>query len=352
MKYVALCMIALAGMAACSDDLDGSHGGGMNLGNEPASTPIAAISGNALFVVNGESNSISVIDPVKNTVDGTIELENAMYPHHIYASHDRSKLAVAVPGMDMSGGHHGGMSGMQGAVMILDAKTGATLASTMLDQMNHNAIFSADDSEVWTTQMTMGGKVLVLDAGTLKTKASIDVGDMPAEVAFSRDGKLAFAANGMSNSVSIIDTATKRVIKSVDVAADPVLPSLGDDGKMYVDSEEGKEVAVIDPASQSVTLRYKLGFTPGMARTAPGGTELWITDGDNGKVVFNMVGQDMKMGEVATGTGAHGIAFSADGKTGYVTNQTAGTLSVVDVASHKVTATIPVGQKPNGLVFL
>jgi len=355
-------IVALASpVAGCSSSSDGAAGmnmdGGMDMdgmggnGAAPSSTPIAEITGDAVYVVNGGDNSISVIDPGPNKVIGTIMLKNAMYPHHIYLSHDKSMLALAVPGMDMSGGHQGAMDGMHGAVMVLDAKTGATMTSTMLDQVNHNAIFSADDTEIWTTQMMMGGKVLVLDAMKLTTKATIDVGDMPAEVTFSPDNKLAFVANGMSNNVSVIDVATKKVLKTVSVGNDPVVPNPGTDGKMYVDCEEGKQVAVVDPASQTVTLTYNLGFTPGMARTTPAGTELWVTDGDNGKVVFDMVGQDKKMGEAATGAGAHGIAFSADGRTGYVTNQGAGTVSVIDVSTHKVTATIQVGAKPNGLAF-
>ncbi len=144
--------------------------------------------------------------------------------------------------------------------------------------------------------MTTGGKVLVLDAMTLKTKSTIDVGDMPAEVTFTKDGKLAFVANGMSNNVSVIDVATKKVTKTIAVDADPVGAWPGDDGKMYVDCESAKTVKALDPASLSVIRSYNLGFTPGMARTTPAGDALWITDGDNGKVVRDMTTMDMKMG--------------------------------------------------------
>jgi len=349
-----------AGCSSSSNDNGGGTDAGMNMdtgmamdgmgsmdGAAPTSTPIPEIQGDAVYVVNGGDNSISVVDPVQKMVMGTIQLQNAMYPHHIYLSHDKSMLAVAIPGMDMSGGHQGGMDGMHGAVLVLDAKTGATMASVVLDQMNHNAIFNADDSEIWTSQMMMGGKVLVLDAMTLTTKATIDVGDMPAEVTFSSDGKYAFVANGMSNDVSMIDVASKQTLKRIATGTDPVVPSPGDDGKVYVDCEQGKQVSVIDPSTQKVSSTHDLGFTPGMARKVPGVTSLWVTDGDNGKLV-DIAGTTTA---VATGAGAHGIAFSADGKTGYVTNQMAGTLSIIEVATRHVTATVHVGQKPNGLVY-
>src|SRR5262245_54808639 len=63
-------------------------------GDAPTSTPIAAITHNALFVVNGADASISVINTDTNEVAGTIALEHASFPHHIYLSADRSKLLV------------------------------------------------------------------------------------------------------------------------------------------------------------------------------------------------------------------------------------------------------------------
>jgi YVTN family beta-propeller protein len=174
---------------------------------------------------------------------------------------------------------------------------------------------------------------------------------MPAEVTFSKDGKHVFVANGTSNNVSVIDPATKTVVKTVAVDADPVGAWPGSDGVMYVDCETAKTVKAIDATSFAVTRTYKLGFTPGMAKTTLAGDALWVTDSDKGQVVFDMTSMDMTMGSAATGAGAHGIAFSADGKTGFVTNQGAGTLSIVDVKTQKTTGSVTVGAKPNGLVF-
>jgi YVTN family beta-propeller protein len=119
---------------------------------------------------------------------------------------------------------------------------------------------------------------------------------------------------------------------------------------MYVDNEAGKSISAIDVGTLSVVRTYALGFTPGFAATAPGG-ELWVSDDDNGRVVFYRTDSDVKLGELATGAGAHAIAFSADGSRAYVTNQRADTVSVVDVSARAVLATIPVGSKPNGVIF-
>ncbi len=340
-----LCTIML-GMNACSNSM-----GNMNMSvKEPTSTAITAIAFDALFVVNGGDNSVSVINTENSTVAATIKLQNAAFPHHLYLSPDKMMKALAVPGMDLSAGHTGGMAGMMGSVMLMDAQTGATMKSRMLEAMNHNAIFSPDGKEIWTTQMMDNGTVLVLDASSLATMKTIAVGAMPAEVTFSRDGKYAFVCNGASNTVSVIDVAAKNVVKTIAVGKDPVGAWQGSNNVMYVDNEEGKSVTAIDAQTLNVVRTYNLGFTPAMAATAPNG-ELWITDTDNGKVVFFSLTSDAKLGELATGAGAHALAFSGDGKTAYITNQNAANVSVIDVATKKVSKTLTVGAKPNGAVW-
>jgi YVTN family beta-propeller protein len=322
----------------------------------PSSQPIEPFAGNAAFVVNGGDNSISVIDAETNELAATIELEHVDYPHHIYLSDDDRRMLVAVPGMDLSEGHGGGHGGghgaeaMESSILVLDSRDGATLRARKLETMNHNAIFSPDGQEVWTSQMTSPGSVLVLDASTLETKATIAVGDEPAEVTFAPDGRYAFIANGGSDSVSVIDASSKMVVSTIDVGETPVGAWPGSDGVMYVDNEAGKSLTAIDASTLAVVRTYDLGFTPAMAAVSPAG-ELWVTDTDGGKVVIYAAAEDTAQGEIATGAGAHAIAFSADGQTAYVTNQHADTVSIIDVASRAVVDTIEVGSKPNGMVF-
>lgn len=314
-------------------------------------TPSLSVDYDALYVVNGGDGTVSVIDTITNKVAATIKLRKAKFPHHIYMSADRSTLLVAVPGMDMSGGHKGGMAGMHGKIFKLDARSGKTLKQVTLPAMNHNAIYSPDGTEVWTSQMAVPGSVLVLDAQTLATKSSIAVGDQPAEVTFSSDGKRAFVAAGGSNEVTVIDVATKTVVQDVGTAADPVGAWQGKNGVAYVDSEEGKTLAAIDTSSLSVLRTWDLGFTPGYAALAPDEQTVWVTNADAGSVVLKAIDADTTVAEIACGAGAHAIVFSGDGTTAYVTNQFSASVSVIDVTSRQVTTTIAVGTKPNGILW-
>ena len=96
-------------------------------GNDKSTSPGSAnITYPAAFVVNGESNSISVIDLATDEVRQTIALPGVSWPHHIYLSPAKDKLALGIPGTDLSGGHTSmGSSAMMmsGKIMILDATT-------------------------------------------------------------------------------------------------------------------------------------------------------------------------------------------------------------------------------------
>lgn len=311
----------------------------------------------AAYVVNGENGSISVIRLSDNTVNTEIMLMDRnnmiMWPHHIYLNPTKNQLAIGVPGMDLSAGHSGGMEGMNGRVLIIDPTTLTIIKNLSVPIMNHNAVFVNNGSEIWTSQMDSLGKVLVYDATSYTLKNTISVGEEPAEVTLSADGTKAYVCNGKSNSVTIINPTTKAVITTVSVPANPVGAWTASNGKMFVDCEDGQKVVVLDVATNAIDQTIDLGFMPGFAAYSASNNELWVTDPMAGKVHYWTWDAGMNMwvqgGSIATGAGAHAIAFT--GSTAYVTNQTANTVSAVNVTNRTVTKTINVGKKPNGIVI-
>ena len=229
---------------SCKKDLNSNSTHDLNI-NYPAA-----------FVINGGSNTLSVIKLSDGTVTQTIDLTKQpmegmdpmatgiVWPHHIYVNPLKTQLAIGVPGMDLSGGHSGGMFGMTGKFAVLDAEKGYITKVVDIPVMNHNAVFSPNGSEIWTARMEEMGKVLVYDASTYQLKNTMAVGMQPAEVTFSYDGTMAFVANGGDSSVTAIDAATKNVIATIPVGSDPVGAWPGSDNKMYVDNEEGKIIHV------------------------------------------------------------------------------------------------------------
>ncbi len=319
----------------------------------------------AVYVINGENSSISVINLATNNVTETIKLgeggaahsnkDMIMFPHHITLSADAMNLAIGVPGVDLSAGHTSGAAhtGMQGKIVVVDATKGTIKHNVTTPLMNHNAIYSPDGKEIWTTQIDNSGKCLVYDATTLTLKNTIIVGIQPAEITISQDKQYAFVANGGSNSVTVIKIADKTVVKTIVVGEDPVGAWTGSDNKMYVDNEKGKTISIIDVATLAVVETINLGFTPGYATYNAVLNELWVSNAGSNKVIYfqRMNNAWMKMGEILTGADAHAITFTKDGQTAYITNQGAASVSVINAATKTKIKDIAVGTKPNGIVI-
>lgn len=343
-----VCLLVVLG-AACGDD----GPGGPEPARSPSSTPIAAISFDALYVVNGGDQTVTVLDTEREVVAGTIALHDVTFPHHVYLSPNRARIAISDPASDLSGGHgghRGTRASPEGAVLVLDALTGSTLVSRRLPRANHNAVFSPDGLEIWTSQSTSPGTVLVLDPQTLNETVTLEVGSGPGEVTFSSDGGRVFVANTGSDDVTVIDPVAKAAVATITVGDAPVGAWPGSNNVMYVDNEAEKTVTAIDAATLAILRVYHLGFTPGLAALGPDGN-LWVTDSDRGYVALFAADADRKVAEIEAGSGAHAIAFNADGQTAYVSNQTGRSVSVIDVALRTERKEIAVGRKPNGLVW-
>ena len=308
----------------------------------------------AAYIVNGYSNTISVLRLSDNTIAETIALHGAAYPHHIAFDSIHKRLAVAITGMDLSGGHEHGSGSVDGLkVMILDAVTGQVQKEIACSGMPHNALFMRSGSELWFGEVdSVRSIVRVVSTTDWSEKARIIVGAGLSEVSVSADGTRVFAANTAGGTVNVIDPDSYAVTDTITVGTTPVGAWPGSNGRMYVDNETSRTVTEIDVATSRVLSTIDCGFMPAYALVTPSG-ELWISDATNGCVVwYILVGSTWtKGGEFATGEQAHALALNAAGTKVYCTNQGAHTVSVIDVATHTVVRTVLVGRNPNGIVL-
>lgn len=317
-------------------------------------SPVLNITHPAAFVVNGSGNSISVIDLNDDTKVHDIDLFDAKYPHHIYMSPDKSRFAVAITGIDLSGGHNGhGGTGSGYKVQIINSVTGVLEKEIPLSKLPHNAVFSPNGSELWIPQSDTPSHVSIYNTTDWTKIKEITVGHMTSEVTFAEDGIKAYAANTDEATVSVINPITKTVETDIPVGSTPVGAWPASNGKMYVDNETSKTISEIDVATNIVTATINLGFKPGYVAYSGRHSELWVSDADNGKAVyFKLTGSIWtKDGEIASGADAHAIVFNADESKAYITNQGANNLSVIDLSTHTKIKDIPVGNKPNGIVL-
>ncbi|WP_165234188.1 beta-propeller fold lactonase family protein [Aquisphaera insulae] len=122
--------------------------------------------------------------------------------------------------------------------------------------------------------------LLAIDGGKLAVAGRIEVGPEPRGVAFARDGKSAYVAVGVSDEVVKLDLDPLRIAGRVKVGREPRGLAISPDGKLLlVGSSRAGELAILSTESL------------GVIRTIP--------------IEGNVLRQ---------------VAFSADGKFGYVAN--------------------------------
>jgi YVTN family beta-propeller protein len=229
----------------------------------------------------------------------------------------------------------------------------------------------------------------------------IPVGENPASIAVTPNGRYAYVTNRESGTVSVINTQTLQPVgKAIPVGVQPEEVAISPDGtRAYVAVYGSKDVAVISTATNVVIGRVEVDSEPTGVAVTPSGASVWVAEPGAGAVeVINaatdkVVGSPIEVGgrpetiaftpdgktaylageltgkgeadepaeEVfAVGTGTRlvtpikvglkpfGIAVTPDGSKVFVANPALGTVSVISTASNQVVGEIPVGGEPEG----
>src|SRR5207302_808905 len=149
--------------------------------------------------------------------------------------------------------------------------------------------------------------------------ATVPVGDGPIGVAVTPDGTRVYVANINSSTVSVIDTATNTVVATVTVGPDPLAVAVCLDGQRMDVANRGANV---------------------------GGDNTVSVIGTSTNLVVATVPVGLASQTAAVGLYPQGLAVTHDGKSVYVANTNANSMSVIATATNTVVGTVPVGNGP------
>ncbi len=219
----------------------------------------------------------------------------------------------------------------------------------------------------------------IIDPTSLKVLARIPVGDDPHEVVASADGRTAYVSNygfGRFHTLTAIDLAGQKQKGEIDLGA--LRGPHGLDfvqGKVWFTAEAAKAIGSYDPATEKIDwimgtgqnrthMIYVFPDAKRIVTTNVSSATLSIlekTEGSTGMPPGPPPGADPQSGPppgmppgpmpgppggdwnetvIPVGRGSEGFDISPDGKEAWVANAGDGTISVIDIAAKKVTATL------------
>ena len=215
----------------------------------------------------------------------------------------------------------------------------------------------------------------IVDPGTLAVFARAPVGPDPHEVIASSDGKTAYVSIygfGRYHALSVIDLVGQKALPDIDTGAlngPHGLAFVG--GKVWFTAEGAKAIATYDPASAKIDWIMGTGQNrTHMIYVTPDEKQIYTTNVSSATVSIlekvalppmgpapgmhppegsqppppppsgNQSRMDWNETVISVGKGDEGFDVSPDGRELWTANAQDGTLSVIDLAARKVSATL------------
>lgn len=198
-------------------------------------------------------------------------------------------------------------------------------------------------------------KLAIVDPASLKIVGRVPSGGAPHEVVASDDGRFAYISNyaserGQLKTLSVVDLTSQKALAPVDLGALRAPHGLAfADGKVYFTAEANKVIGRYDPSSNQVD--WVLG-------TGQNVTHMIVLSKDFKTIFTSNIGSDSicviepgggrngwNVTTIPVGRGPEGFDLSPDGKEVWAANSGDGSVSIIDVASKKVTATLDLKTK-------
>ncbi|MDB5466535.1 MAG: beta-propeller repeat protein [Phenylobacterium sp.] len=300
------------------------------------------------------SNTVSVTDPVDNKLLGVIRLGDPS-PGNFSPLY---RGQVLVHGMGFSPDHRtlAVVSIGSNSVTFIDTATNAVKHTTYVGRSPHEAFFTPDGKEVWVT-VRGENYVAVLDAATFEEKTRIVTPNGPGMTIFSPDGRYGYVCSSFNPEIDVVGVASHAIEGRV-VQPSPFCPNIAaspDAKQVWITLKDVGKAMAFDARPPFAILKT-LDTGPitnhvNFARNAKG-QFAYITVGGLNEVQVYRTDDFSRAATIPVGKLPHGIWPSGDGARVYVGLENDDALAVIDTATNKVIANVPIGQAPQALVYV
>ena len=301
-----------------------------------------------IIQTNSAGDNVSIIDPVTNKVVGTIT--GIEVNHGAVAAPDGSRYYIS--------------NEAESTLDVADAKTYKVIKSIPLSGHPNNLGISKDGKRVYISIAVAPGAVDVVDTTSMEKVKSIPVKGAVHNTYVTPDGKFVVSGSVRSKVLTVIDQKTEEPVWSLelDKGVRPMTFVTNPDGStkwILAQVSDFHGFVVVDFATHKEVNRIKLPDTPpgkvaiheggnishGMAVTSDGRTLVVNSTLNSSLYMFSL--PDLKLvGSADVGVAPDWVTLTPDGKRAYVANAGLNSVSVIDIATRKEVARIPVGEVP------
>lgn len=215
----------------------------------------------------------------------------------------------------------------------------------------HHLYMTPDEKSVIVAN-SAGDSLTFLDPKTAAVQRVVYGIIDPYQLQFSRDMKWFVTAGNRLNHVDVYRWDGKDLKLAKRIASGKTPSHIWIDNTStiaYVTMQDSDEMIAVDLPTQTVKWRTATGPMPADIFGVHNDKTLLVgLTGGDGVQVFDVAGAEPKLvGKIPTGKGAHAFRSAGDGKTVFVSNRVANTISRIDLTTLKVVANYAVPGGPD-----
>ena len=295
-----------------------------------------------LLVCNKHDDTMSFVDPVALRVIETISV--GPNPHEIIVTPDRRFAYLSnyrPPGDSIS-------------VIDLDARRHTKQIATGDYTRIHGAAMTSDGSFAYFTAGQSGYVIEIDTSKNVVTRAISTCGEISHMVYVSSDDTLLYTANIVSEDVSVIDRASGELLRKIPCGSGVEGMAFSPDGtELWALNQTGDSIDVIALPSHEVVERITCPGMPVRCVFSPDGSRAYIPSWtESGELIVIDSATRKEIARIPVGSQAIGVVISPDGGRVFVGCEHTDGVHVVDTATLDVIDVVHTGDGSDAMAYV
>ena len=311
--------------------------------------------GETLFVVNPDSNSLTVVSTKNNSVEKEITV-----------GHDPRTVAVSRNDVNVITANR-----ESNDISVISVRTGKVIAEVFVGDLPWGVITNPKNNLVYVS-CEGENYIAVVDLRKKAMIGSIPVEERPTGLAINQDGSILYVTHLLTGKISLIDTKEMQVVSTINTWPDSNLSQsivLNEDTQLaYLPLTRSNEanpaltfdttmfpiVTVLDLSTLNVIPKKTISLPevdkavglPYDIALHPNSEILYVVNAASNDVSAVNLETNKVHAHIEVGDNPRGIVASTDGQYIYVNNTLSGSVSVVETENNKVIDEIYVTEIP------